>query len=342
MTKKFMTVLGEVSSDEMGITLPHEHFLWDVVRNYMNPLPKELSLRNLLKQKVNLENRGEVVYRCLDFEDNLYFDDVSVAIEEAIKFKESGGDTVFDLTLANIGRDPEALYKISIATGVNIVMGCGNYILSSFTEEDKKKTERQMAREIIDEFNNGVGKKRIKPGVIGEIGVSDINNPIEIKSLRASALAQKEIACAVNIHPGGSDNHKILDILANAGANLNRVVLSHCDPSEDLEDHDSLVKRGAYIEFDMFGHERMSVKKDVFLPCDGERIKAILAQIKKGNIEKILISTDICMKIFLTKWGGYGYSHIINHIIPRMLQAGITQEQIDIMTIENPRKLLCP
>lgn len=341
MTKKVMTVQGKISAEEVGITLPHEHLLVDA-RNWMHSAPRELSLSDLVKKPVSIDNRGEVIYRNFYFEDNLLQTDINVAIDEARKFKESGGSTIIDLTLPGIGRDPEALYRISVATGLNIIMAAGNYVASSWSEEDKKKSEEQIAKDIIDDFTIGVGNMGIKAGIIGEVGISDIKNKIEIKNLHASALAQKELGCGINIHCPiwEKDGNKILDVLEEAGANLDKVALSHCDPTlDDADYHDSLAKRGAYIEYDQFGMELMTYEEK-FLPSDRDRIKAILEQIRRGNIEYILISHDICFKILLTKWGGWGFAHIGKHIIPRMKQFGITNEQIYKMTVENPKRLL--
>jgi predicted metal-dependent phosphotriesterase family hydrolase len=32
------------------------------------------------------------------------------------------------------------------------------------------------------------------------------------------------------------------------------------------------------------------------------------------------------------------YLHITNTILPRLLEAGVTQEQIDLMLVDNPRR----
>jgi len=77
-----------------------------------------------------------------------------------------------------------------------------------------------------------------------------------------------------------------------------------------------------------------------FLPSDGDRIKAIKEQIRRGNIDRILVSHDICFKILLTKWGGFGYAHIIKNIVPRMQKAGISDEDINKITVENPKRFL--
>jgi len=86
MSKKVMTVLGEISSDNLGITLPHEHLLWDQAC-WAHEEPRELWLREQCRKPVMLENRGHVVYHNFYYRDNLYQTDLHVAINEANKFK---------------------------------------------------------------------------------------------------------------------------------------------------------------------------------------------------------------------------------------------------------------
>jgi phosphotriesterase-related protein len=40
------------------------------------------------------------------------------------------------------------------------------------------------------------------------------------------------------------------------------------------------------------------------------------------------------------KYGGREYAHILNYAIPLMLDKGMTQEQIDTIIIDNPKRLL--
>ena len=62
--------------------------------------------------------------------------------------------------------------------------------------------------------------------------------------------------------------------------------------------------------------------------------------IQLGYIDQILISSDACMKVHHRKWGGFGWSHIIETIIPLLLSAGATQNQIDTLFKRNPARLL--
>ncbi|MHB1335356.1 MAG: phosphotriesterase family protein [Candidatus Humimicrobiaceae bacterium] len=338
---QIQTVCGKIREEQLGITLPHEHCLVDT--SCWGKDTTESSKRELFSQPVSLKNRGDVIYNNFYFKDNLVLTDINNSIEELRDFYGHGGSSLVDMTTDVIGRDPEALKYISRMTNVNIIMGAGRYIENSLSEKDKKKNSKEIALDIINDFDNGVRDTKIKPGVIGEIGIGEnLENVFEINGLRGAGIAQSKLGCALNIHPPiwGTYGIEILDILEEEKANIEKVVLSHCDPTlSNWQYHDSLAKRGAYIEYDQFGMEIMTFE-GIFLPSDGERINAIKKQIELGNEDKILISGDYCFKVCFRNWGGWGYSHIIKHIVPRMKSAGITEEQINKIIVENPKKLL--
>ena len=76
------------------------------------------------------------------------------------------------------------------------------------------------------------------------------------------------------------------------------------------------------------------------MPNDVGRIKEIAELIKMGYLSQILISQDTCLKVKLTCWGGHGYAHIIENVIPLMRIYGYTEEQIQTLTIDNPKNML--
>lgn len=53
-----------------------------------------------------------------------------------------------------------------------------------------------------------------------------------------------------------------------------------------------------------------------------------------------MIAHDIHTKNRLTRYGGHGYSHILNNIVPKMLARGISQHQVDKILIDNPKRWL--
>ena len=76
------------------------------------------------------------------------------------------------------------------------------------------------------------------------------------------------------------------------------------------------------------------------LPNDTKRIYEIRQLIEEGYVDQIIMSHDICCKTRRVRYGGWGYAHILNYVVPMMRQRGITQEQIDTMMVSNPRRLL--
>ncbi len=341
MGARITTVRGDIAPEALGRTLTHEHLVWDATC-WAHPAPRELGLAEQVRQPVRLDNRGHVIYHNFYYLDNLVQMDAGVAVEEARKFRLAGGSTICDVTNIGIGRDPRVLYRVSVETGLNIVMGAGRYVESSWSPADMSKSAEDLKSEIVSEFRDGVGSQSIRPGILGEIGVSDVARPLEVKNLTASAMAQKELGCPMLIHTPiwEKQGNRILDILAQAGADVRKVALSHLDPTmEDYDYADSLAKRGAYIVYDQFGMELMTYE-GTFLPSDEMRIRTVLEQIRRGNLEHILLSHDVAFKICLTRWGGFGYAHILENIVPRLRQKGLSQEQIDTILIENPKRFL--
>ena len=345
MNKRVVTVLGDIDPEELGVVLPHEHLLWDL-RCWAHEAPLELSERARVEEPVRLENRGHVLYHPFHYHDNLLQTDIGVAVEELNKFRTAGGGAVCDVTPKMIGRDPGALRRISLAAGLHVIMGTAFYVESSWSEEDKNLSVEAIRDSILEEFrtgaSTGAGASKVKPGILGEVGVSDIDNPLERKSLVASGMVQSELGCPLSVHTPiwEKTGNAILDILEKAGADIGKVALCHLDPTMgDAGYADSLAKRGAYIEYDLFDTHIMSFE-GFFLPSDNDRIAAVLEQIRRGNLERILLSHDNCMKIKLTKWGGNGYAHILENIVPRLLREGLSEAQVDAMLRENPKRFL--
>jgi len=109
-----ITVLGEKSEDSLGIVAPHEHLLldaWSNMSKKIMPEIKEVTRKNLFRQKVSMSNLNELKLNALSILDNVILSDVDLVIEEIMEFKKYGGDTIVDQTNENMGRDPIALKK---------------------------------------------------------------------------------------------------------------------------------------------------------------------------------------------------------------------------------------
>ena len=363
---KVITVSGPVDPDNIGVALMHEHLFLDLRKNHIPHL-----------KMVNIPGRSEPIMTSedfpatelkiweakLDFEnlhlaknvaplsDNYVLDDENVAVDEVNWFKESGGGTIVDVTSIGMKRDPEALNRVSQATGINLIMGTGYYQKVFHPEDMDQLSVDTITAEIIHDVKIGVRDTGIRSGIIGEIGVN--GDPItrnEEKSIRAASRASLQTGAAITFHRGGtgSERHITLNLVEEEGADLTRVIMGHSDEiAGDFELLESLLVRGVYIQFDLIGREyavdqinAISPETSLDLSVTGKDAHSISKLIEAGYEDKILLSHDVCWKTHLKKYGGFGYSFIIERFLPYLRQIGVGDTQINKMMIENPKSIL--
>jgi phosphotriesterase-related protein len=343
-----ITVTGEIDREDLGLTLPHEHFLFDPSRRFEDLKIEGKEKEELFRQKVSIDNLSQLKLNVLAVLDNVILEDIDAAIEESLEFKRLGGSTIVDQTSEAAGRDPEKLKYISEKTGLNIICNTGQYIEGLQSGYTGGKNISELADIMIGEISDGIGDSGVRAGSIGEIGSSREISPNEEKVLKASAIAQKETGAPVFIHTWlwGENGRECLDIMEEAGVHLEKAVICHADGNINIPYYKEIISRGSFIEFDLFGQEWGSRDLDTdewfFLPRDIDRVNAIIemAEDDPKNLEHILISSDVNLKMNLKRYGGYGYAHIVKNIMPLMVDLGIRQEQVNMLVYDNPKKLL--
>jgi phosphotriesterase-related protein len=341
---KVQTVLGLVDPDSLGITSMHEHILFDMTIWCIKPA--EASERGLADQPVTWENIYLIRGNRLINSDNMRQTDEQLAVKELLLYQRAGGKTIVELSQNGLSRDPMGLARVARSTGLNIIMGCGYYVGASHPADLAHKSEDEIAEDIIRDLTVGVGDTGIRSGIIGEIGCSIPLEDGERKLLQACAIAQRQTGAPLNIHPSFSDNLVLenVKILKDAGTDLSHTIISHVDQDDfSSTTCHQLADSGCYLEFDAFGHlgyPHLEQGNILNLTGDLERINHIMALIKDGYINKILIGQDICFKDCLTLFGGFGYAHILNNVVPLMRAKGMSEEQINTIVVENPKLAL--
>ena len=344
------TVLGKVEKGQLGIISPHEHVFSDLTWAFVppdDPIGNKIAF-----EPVCMKNLGVLRRNCSISRDNLINDDFDTACSELKEFKYAGGGTLVDVTVNGISRSPKMLKRTAIETGVNIVMGCGYYTADSHPKNMDERTIDDLAGELLRELTVGVGDTGIKAGVIGEIGTSgECIYPNEIKVLKASAIAQKKTGAGVHVHMSDQAAHgnrfpfglDVLDLFEKGGADVSKVCINHMGVKMgvDIEYCAEVLKWGAFLAFDTFGHE---FYKDAMVPVPFEtdigRVRAIKQLCGMGFEKQILVSCDICIKSHLHTYGGWGYDHIITNIIPVFRDEGFDENTIKLLTAENPARFL--
>ncbi len=338
-----MTVLGPIPAAQLGIALPHEHLLVHIP-DFVDLDEETLRVRQ--NEPVTLENLGWVRQYWTYSRDNLRMSSESLAAAEIARFAAAGGSTIVDVTVPGLGRDPEALARISRMTGLHIVMACGAYVAKCHPAWVSESTETQLAEIFIEEARRGVGATGIKPGII-KVGCTWPLEPAEGKALRAAARAQRETGLAITLHPGRDRAAPFLiaDILADQGADLRRAIMGHLDGRvQDLDGLCELGRRGLFLEFDVFGLETSYFPVPGVVGIDGlsdaQRLALVRGLIDAGFGPQVLLSHDIGTKHRLAAYGGHGFDHLLANVIPWMRQRGFTPDEIDMLFVRNPARAL--
>ncbi len=344
-TAKVQTVLGPIDSGDLGITQTHEHLLIDMMAYF--EMPEEASERAWVDAPVMMDRLGGLYRRFMYNKDNMRLLDEREAVDQLLQYGYAGGEAVVDTTNNGLARDPLALARISRATGIKIVMGASYYVPVSYPESLHARSEDEIAESIVRDLTHGVGETGVRAGVIGEVGNFWPTNETTIKVLRASARASVETGAAVLIHPGfhpDSPPH-ILDTLLEAGAEPGRIIMGHLDVfAVDMGWLRDMASSGCYMEWDAFGLEDTTIGGGnldfTTIASDAQRLDTLDFMLAEGFGSQVVISHDVCTKAQRRKYGGKGYAHILENIVPRMRARGFSSADIDKILIENPARAL--
>ena len=359
MSRRAQTVLGPLEPEGLGVTLTHEHVLFEQRPKLPGPEPEPVTARALSGRRVAMDMLGSLRREPSAVRDNWRVDDVDLASREVLEFKAAGGGAIVEVSTRGLGRDPAGLREVSARTGVPIVAACGYYTGHFHPPSMAERSVSDVAAELIREITHGIGDTGVRAGVIGEIGTGeplyapsstwDVTDEPDMsaseeKVLRAAGRAQAETGAPVSVHiynyrPNRLAHH-VLDVLHAEGADLARVAICHLDTRPDPDYAQSIADRGAFIEFDTFGIEFVFDATFTQFPRDSDRISLVAEMVRRGYAGQILLSHDVCWKTLLKSYGGYGYAHLSRHIEPWLRHAGVSEAHVRTMRVDNPARWL--
>lgn len=331
------TVTGDIlGGDVCGNVLSHEH-LWIDLRNQAASTAET--------RPVVAGDYASLMTDPYAMRDNLLVGDAAVAEEECRELLSLGCGLVVDCSTPQIGRAPEALRALSLSTGMRVVMGCGYYTGDTYPAEIAEVPAEKLAEAMIEECRTGVNG--IRPGVLGEFGTSKDILPNERRALEAAALVHKatNLGVQVHIYPWCSNGLEAADILMKGGVAPEKIVICHSDVEPNRNYIDALLKLGVFVEFDNFGKEftpatGASFAGGRFCP-DTERTALFADLFRAGWGKQLLMTNDICLKCMLKRYGGKGYSHVLQTIPELMRKNGLPADEWQALVMhDNPIRFL--
>lgn len=347
------TVCGTIDQQDAGFTLMHEHLYGDFWTTYYS----NVSLDDTsVHQPITLQNIHLLRRDPGSLSENLILKDVDLTIREVRRFVKSGGSVIVDVTPCGASPSPTALKIISDACGVHIVAATGYYVSYTLSKEVRSMSVQEMARLSIRDITQGYEGTDIRAGIIGEVGAVGEMDDLEKKILQATAITQKETGACVLLHTAcpntlyaskvnkswGVRALEVLDYLEKHGCDLSRIIVGHPDASvrTTMDEQLNVLKTGVVLEYDNFGQEHSYDKENTYGLSDWQRVENIIELIERGYGERLVMATDTWQKAQYVEYGGFGFAHIHDNICPMLKRNGVTQKQIQQITILTPRKLL--
>jgi len=308
------SVLGPIESSDLGFTLMHEHVM--------------VAASGLSKSYPDLlgPNREERAIACLK------------------KAKAAGINTLLDATTFDLGRDPELLRHVAFESGVNLINVTGWWL--DVPRFMLGVGANQMADEFIRDINEGFRGTDIKAGMLKcAADFEGVTPPLETMA-RAVARAHLQTGVPIMVHsyPTGHVAKRQIEIFREEGVDLTRVKIDHSNDTTDTDYLKWILDQGCFLGLDRYPGRLVSPHM---------RTVTLKRLMDMGYGERLCPSHDcICLHIHNEQADGsipaehaftasnpdqYLYMH--RHVIPELLQMGATQADIDMLFIDNPKRL---
>ena len=308
------SVLGPIESSDLGFTLMHEHVM--------------VAASGLSKSYPDLlgPNREERAIACLK------------------KAKAAGINTLLDATTFDLGRDPELLRHVAFESGVNLINVTGWWL--DVPRFMLGVGANQMADEFIRDINEGFRGTDIKAGMLKcAADFEGVTPPLETMA-RAVARAHLQTGVPIMVHsyPTGHVATRQIEIFREEGVDLTRVKIDHSNDTTDSDYLKWILDQGCFLGLDRYPGRLVSPHM---------RTVTLKRLMDMGYAERLCPSHDcICLHIHNEQADGsipaehaftasnpdqYLYMH--RQVIPELLQMGATQADIDMLFIDNPKRL---
>lgn len=315
------TVSGPVPAAELGPTLMHEHVF-------------------VLDQEIedNYPGRWHEQTRRED------------AVQKLTELATRGVRTLVDLTVLGLGRYVPRVRDIAEQVDINIVVATGLYTYDDVPMFFRFRGPGKLIHgpELLEEFfirdlTEGIADTGIRAAILKCATDKTGMVPGVERVLRAVARAHRETGAPISTHTDALTERGLEQqaVFQEEGVDLGRVVIGHCGDTTDLDYLRRLIDAGSYIGMDRFGLNLM-------LPFE-QRVATVAALCEQGYADRMVLSHDAscfthnfdvqAKEELLPQWR---YTHLHDEVLPALRERGVSQRDIDVMLVDNPRKVLSP
>jgi phosphotriesterase-related protein len=308
------TTAGPVAADDLGVTLVHEHLLTasEAVR---------FQWPHLYDPEAELAR----------------------AVEETRSAQRHGVQTICDPSCMDLARDVRLNARVTQETGMRFVMATGIYgqhytFLPHFFQS---RDVDFLADAFVHDLEVGIQGTDVRAGFLkcacDEPGLTDDVQKVH----RAVAQASLRTGAPIMAHsrPASRTGLDQMALFAEEGVDPAKVQVAHTGDTDDLDYVEELLETGCFIGMDRYG-------LDIILPTE-QRNATVLELARRGHTDRMMLGQDACATIdwypeelvrqMAPKWR---FALIFDEILPALLRDGLSNEDVDTMLVENPRRWL--
>jgi phosphotriesterase-related protein len=313
------SVRGPIDTADLGRTYMHEHVFVltpDVQQNY----PDEW---------------GDEDARVAD------------AVAKLSELAATGVRTIVDPTVIGLGRYIPRIQRVAEQVPeLNIIVATGCYIYENvpfFFHHRGPALQLDLPDPMVELFVGDIRDGIAGTGVRAAFLKCAIDEPGLTKGvervMRAVAKAHHVTGAPITVHTH-PDTRTGLDVKRvmcdEERVHPDRIVLGHSGDSADVDHLSDLADAGFILGMDRFG---------INLTTTAEaRADTVVEMCRRGYAERMVLSHDASCYIdwidpnvlgLLPQWH---YLHLEQDVLPYLREHGVTDEQIDAMLVDNPRR----
>jgi phosphotriesterase-related protein len=313
------TTAGDTDTDDLGVVLMHEHVF----------------------VRTEVMQWGWPGFGGWDTET-----EVAAARERLRQLNGCGVDTILDMTVPGLGRDPALVARAVEGTGLKVMFATGFYTYDNLAlpfrlrgpgkilDGDERLLESLFERDLAV----GIGDTGFRAAVLKI--VTDAPGMTEDVQRLAVAVAHVHARTGAPIcthadapHQRGLDQQHVL---ADHGVDLGRVMIGHSNESTDIGYLEQIIANGSYLGWDRCG-------LSLTVPLDAQ-LDTLATLCERGYANRVMLSHD---KSSFMDWFSnaevdpvlpdWRYTYIHDGVLPGLRERGITESQLEQMLIRNPR-----
>jgi phosphotriesterase-related protein len=322
------SVTGPIDAEKLGTTLIHEHLVFRD-EAVLAEWPHAGTVRESDPPE-NVDEEGA-------------FD---AALEAARSVVERGVKTIAEPTAMFGGRDVRFSRRVAEETGLQVVPCTGIYTYEYLPHYFQFREADAMADLFVHDIEEGIQGTETKAAFLKCAADEPGITPNVEKVHRAIAQASVRTGTPIMAHsrPASLTGPKQVAIFEDEGVDLSRVQIAHTGDTDDLDYIERLLDKGVYIGMDRYGLE-------IFLPME-RRNATVTALLERGYADRMFLSQDFCATLDwyppemgrqLMEQGAakdWSMTLVCDQVIPALRDSGMTDEQLQTMMVENPKRWL--